>query len=152
MTTIYNPTGAPATAAAGLSSTMRAEFQAIADALSAFYVEGTWTPSDLSGAGLVFTVSGAKYTKIGNLITLAASVTWPVTANGSAAVIGGIPYAGASGVFGGMAVGYTTLGSDPLMMVGGGGIAIYKLATGTPMTNAEMSGKAVIFSGSYFQS
>ena len=149
MTVIYSPTGKPTTKAQGLSADMRAEFQAIADALSAWYIEGTWTPSDLSGAGLSFTTSGTRYTKTGNLIALAAQVTWPVTADTSAAVIGGIPYAGASGVFGGLSVGYTTLGSIPLLMVGGGGVAFYN-SSGVALTNAQLSGKGFIFSGSYF--
>ena len=99
MTAIYSPTGKPTTKAQGLSADMRAEFQAIADALSAWYVEGTWTPSDLSGAGLSFTTSGTRYTKTGNLITLAAQVTWPVTADTSAAVIGAWQYEGGGAFF-----------------------------------------------------
>jgi hypothetical protein len=34
------------------------------------YEEGTWTPTDTSGAGLVITVVNAKYTKIGRQVTL----------------------------------------------------------------------------------
>jgi hypothetical protein len=150
MTVIYSPTGKPTTKAQGLSADMRAEFQAIADALSAWYIEGTWTPSDLSGAGLSFTTAGTRYTKTGNLITLAASVTWPATADTSAAVIGGIPYAGAAAVFGGICVGYTNLGFMATLLIGGGGIALYNPSSGVALTNAQVSGKGFIFSGSYF--
>lgn len=52
---------------------------------------GTWTPSDGSGAGLVFTGS-AGYTKIANIILAYADLAFPVTANGNNAVIAGLPF------------------------------------------------------------
>jgi hypothetical protein len=43
------------------------------------YDEGTWAIADTSGAGLSLTVDHAKYTRVGNLVTINAYVTYPVT-------------------------------------------------------------------------
>ena len=57
------------------------------------YEEGTWTPSDGSGAGLTFTSVQAFYTKVGRMVTLNASFTFPSTASATGISIGGIPFA-----------------------------------------------------------
>ena len=58
------------------------------------YEEGTWTPTDASGAGLSLTIGGTPfYDKIGRQVTAGASVTYPVTADASANAIGGWPFA-----------------------------------------------------------
>jgi hypothetical protein len=51
----------------------------------------TWTPVDSSGASLSLTVNDAYYMRHGKLVTLIFSITFPVTANGSTAKIGGLP-------------------------------------------------------------
>ncbi len=56
------------------------------------YEEGTWTPTDVSGAGLSFTLTGAFYTKIGRLVIAQAEITFPTTASGATAAIGGLPF------------------------------------------------------------
>jgi hypothetical protein len=56
------------------------------------YEEGTWTPTDTSGAGLTFPVSFAYYTKVGRVVFISGEVAWPSTANGSAASIS-LPFA-----------------------------------------------------------
>lgn len=57
-----------------------------------FYEEGTWTPTDESGAGL--TVSETeKYVLIGNTCFLFFSFRFPVTSNTNTAQIGGLPVA-----------------------------------------------------------
>jgi hypothetical protein len=57
------------------------------------YEEGTWTPIDSSGAGLSFTIIGTStYTKIGRQVICRAGLTYPTTASGSNAVIGGLPF------------------------------------------------------------
>lgn len=55
--------------------------------------EGTWTPTDASGAGLTFTVQSAIYTKIGRTVTIQCVMTFPSTANASNIAIGGLPFA-----------------------------------------------------------
>jgi len=45
------------------------------------YEEGTWTPTDASGAGLGFTSASGTYEKIGRQVTARYEVTYPVTAD-----------------------------------------------------------------------
>ena len=56
------------------------------------YEEGTWTPSDASGAGLSFTDVSAFYTKIGRFVICQFSLDYPSNANGAGANIGGLPF------------------------------------------------------------
>ena len=51
----------------------------------------TWTPTDASGAGLVFTGVNAKYQVIGNMVFAYFRLTYPATASGLGAAIGGLP-------------------------------------------------------------
>ena len=57
------------------------------------YEEGTWTPTDTSGASLTFTAVQAFYTKVGRMVTLNASFTYPSTASTSNISISGVPFA-----------------------------------------------------------
>lgn len=56
------------------------------------YAEGTWTPIDASGASLVFSTAVGTYTRIGNLVVASCEVVYPATADGSNAIIGGLPF------------------------------------------------------------
>jgi hypothetical protein len=58
------------------------------------YEEGTWTPIDSSGASLTFTntSNNAYYTKIGDMVYASFRLTYPSTANGSTAIVGGLPF------------------------------------------------------------
>ena len=56
------------------------------------YEEGTWTPTDASGAGLTLTASSNKYTKVGRQVTVTALITYPSTASVAYLTIGGLPY------------------------------------------------------------
>lgn len=80
-----NGTGGFATAACG-------DLSNATGACSATYVSaGSWTPTDASGASLTFTGVSASYTQIGNMVFAYAFLTYPSTANGSTALIGGLP-------------------------------------------------------------
>lgn len=61
------------------------------------YEEGTWTPSDGSGAALSFTSVAATYEKIGRLVIARCTLTYPATANGSNSQIDGLPFTLGSG-------------------------------------------------------
>lgn len=63
---------------------------AAGDALS-YGVTGSWTPVDASGASLSLTATGT-YVRLGSIILANAVVTYPVTANGSNAKVGGLPF------------------------------------------------------------
>jgi hypothetical protein len=47
----------------------------------------SWTPTDQSGASLSFTAVSAQYTQIGNMVFAYGTLTYPTTADGSAAKI-----------------------------------------------------------------
>jgi len=57
------------------------------------YEEGTWTPTDTSGASLTFSAATGTYTKIGRLVTLIIRVVYPSTVSASSAKIGNFPFA-----------------------------------------------------------
>ncbi len=54
---------------------------------------GSWTPVDGSGAGLSFTSASGNWFRIGEMVVATGTVTYPVTANATAAKIGGFPFA-----------------------------------------------------------
>ncbi len=108
------------------------------------YEEGTWTPTDTSGAGLSFSGVSAAYVKIGQLVVAGFEVVYPSTGNGSAAKIGTLPFTafgtptnGWTGV-----VGYTDSSIDFRFLVSGTNLFPYK-TDGTQPTNANLSGKSV---------
>jgi hypothetical protein len=112
------------------------------------YEEGDWTPADGSGAGLVFTVNYAKYTKVGRQVSYVANIAYPVTASGASAIIQGFPFAAANAVFGN--VNYTTEPASSLLYFSGNTTQLFLLVPGLNTTNAQMSGETLLFSGTYF--
>lgn len=110
------------------------------------YKEGTWTPSDGSGAALSLTVTAATYTKVGRLVSGLCHVTYPVTASGAAARINGLPYT------------TPNTNSAPLFTSGAGGGTVAQIS-GTNLqpfapgavaiTNANLSGVFVIIRFQY---
>jgi hypothetical protein len=110
------------------------------------YEEGTWVPIDSSGAGLSLTAS-AKYTKVGNIIFVVGAVTYPVTANATAAKIGGLPVASAA------ITPLTSIDNSTLSLTlttdAGTTLTFYTDGTFAVPTNANLSGKQIYFSGTY---
>lgn len=89
----------------GRDSTNNASALALADGLTAIagvlsgnITTGTWTPIDSSGASLVFTLAFGNYMRIGtgsgSIIIATGQCTYPATANGANAKIGGLPFTG----------------------------------------------------------
>jgi len=108
------------------------------------YEEGTWTPIDSSGASLTFTVLDARYTKIGRQVQCFAQITYPTTANGSNATIGGLPFtqANTSGGSYGAFVCYTTYNSPITWLNSSGGTISTAYSTaGVNLTNTDLSAK-----------
>jgi hypothetical protein len=83
----------PSTSGAGITFPASQSASSDANTLDD-YEEGTWTPVDVSGAGLSFsnTSGNCFYTKIGRTVTATFRLTYPSTANGNAAVVGGLPF------------------------------------------------------------
>jgi hypothetical protein len=115
------------------------------------YEEGTWTPTDASGAGLTFTTSSSNYTKIGRVVIASSLVTYPSTANGSTAKIGGFPFTIASSTVYGCFVRYTDYSvSDILMLPLQQGTTNLEIYDGTSLkTNANVSTKRFDFVAVY---
>jgi len=108
-------------------------------------VSGTWTPSDASGAALTFTnlTGNCVYLKVGTVVSVAFRVTYPATANGAAALIGGLPYASQATTVS-VQGGTITLSDEAtaarlLVTTDATTFGIYTTA-GAAVTNATMSG------------
>jgi hypothetical protein len=114
------------------------------------YEEGTWTPTDASGAGLSFTVAKANYTKIGRIVTVYLQLTYPSTVNASSAVIGGLPYVVESGIFSPAIVNTGAGLSMALRTASATSTAtVLNPATNAAITNAQLSTNFVISTLSY---
>lgn len=53
---------------------------------------GVWTPTDGSGAGLTFSNASGHWFRIGEMVVVTGTVTYPVTADATAAKIGNFPF------------------------------------------------------------
>ena len=114
------------------------------------YEEGTWTPTDDSGAGLSLSAVG-NYTKVGRQVFWQAIVVYPTTADGSNARIGGFPFTPALGSNQGRAGGYISYASKgdlAQILFIGTELFLYKL-NAVPVTNAELSGGEFYLAGSF---
>lgn len=114
------------------------------------YVEGNWTPTDGSGTGLVFTVIGARYTKIGRAVLIECNLQYPVTANGSTATIAGLPFT-INSVTNGTAAIITGAGLVVFarLLHGTNSVGLIKAVDGSDVINSTLSGQVVQFSGFY---
>ena len=117
------------------------------------YEEGTWTPSDASGAGLSFTVFGtARYVKIGQLVFFCIDqLNYPSTANGSTASIGGLPFTNNANNTGGINPVANNSNVDAGLVVGNSTFMyFYPAAATAASTNASLSGANIYgISGCY---
>lgn len=117
-----------------------------------FVAPTVWTPADGSGAALVFTGISAEYAIVGNIVLASAKLTYPTTADTSAAIISGLPYAVPN-------AGYATA-PNLLYVVGAAAAtivtvinsstaAIYSLTTGSAVENVTLSGATLAFQLAY---
>jgi hypothetical protein len=117
------------------------------------YEEGTWTPTDASGAGLTLSVGGTpRYVKIGRFVFFNVGlITYPSTANGSGASVGGLPFTVDSNNHGTLSfVATTANASAGLSVANTTTIFFYANGTTSPSTNANLSGAQIYgISGCY---
>lgn len=116
------------------------------------YEEGTWTPTDGSGAGLSLAGSSAVYTKIGREVHISAAIVYPVTASGAQALINGLPFT---------VPGSYATGGGIVMFLGGAlnawayltngttNVEFYKQGTTTKVLNSELSGLLITIKTTY---
>lgn len=130
------------TAAKGIDFSANPSAAGMTSELLNDYEEGTWTPTDASGAGLVITITATTtptYVKIGRLVVCSADVTYPVTANASTARLS-LPFAGAAALpSGGGMVGFKSDGIAVFGSVGTTG-STFLSPVNTFLTNANLSG------------
>jgi hypothetical protein len=114
--------------------------------LLADYEEGTWVPTDSSGAGLTLTPLFCRYTKIGRAVTIQGRIDFPSTANTALAQIGGLPFA--AGDF--FPINITLpVSTSATYILGFGGSSFYIYSASTPLTNANLTGATIYFGGTY---
>jgi hypothetical protein len=104
-----------------------------------------WTPTDQSGAGLVLAAPACIYVKVGRLVFVTAQFSYPATANGAAAVIGGLPFLAAmnSGL-------YSTFGQAHIIhLAGNTSVVRFYDTVGNARTNAALSGALMLYAGVY---
>jgi hypothetical protein len=111
------------------------------------YEVGTWTPTDASGASLVFTGVTGSYVKIGRLVFVQAQLSYPVTASAANASL--TPLFAASGINQLVSMGVIGGATVDLMSISSGTFFPVALPAYTNVTNATLSGKTIIFSGTY---
>jgi hypothetical protein len=110
------------------------------------YEEGTWTPADGSGAALSLTVAYAAYTKIGRLMNIQCSVTYPVTADGNTATISGLPVANGTGNPSMMG---NSSADSVIQGVLSASTILPRQVNNAGVTNATISGDQLWFNGAY---
>jgi hypothetical protein len=106
----------------------------------------TWTPTDASGAGLALTITSATYSRGLNFISGQCVITYPATASGLQAKIGGLPV--------------TALQTNVCPIYANGAVAVTAAqiagTTATPVTglgagvtNANLTGANIVLSFHY---
>jgi len=108
------------------------------------YEEGTWTPTDGSGAGLTFTFAGGRYVKIGRIVHCWAALGYPATSNSNYNKISNFPFVAANSIYSGN-MNITNYGSsDILPMMEGDYIQLRNYSNGF-LTNAQVASKFFYF-------
>lgn len=111
------------------------------------YASTTWTATDGSGAGLSLTVTSATYVRVGNLVFFELDVTYPATADGTAASVTGLPFAAAKQY---VVPGRFTVSTGTIGQIDSGGSRVrFTTAAGTDVTNVALSTGNVRVSGCY---
>jgi hypothetical protein len=117
------------------------------------YEEGTWTPTDASGAGLTFSEASGFYTKIGRSVVVLGRVVYPSTANTSACSVGGLPFAVPNNtIYRSGANGYNNNGLSlyPIATINTSNCTFILHATGGSATNAQCTAMTINFTITYF--
>jgi hypothetical protein len=111
------------------------------------YEEGTWVPTDASGAGISFAVAAGMYTKVGRLVVATFRVQYPSTSNGANALIGGLPFTAISAPnqqHQGSAIRFSNVGSAFALANNTLSTTFQPLNfSGSTFTNANFSGKTI---------
>ena len=114
------------------------------------YEEGTWTPTDASGASLSFSVPKAIYTKIGNMVYAQGYVIYPATGSVATASIGGLPFTCGTNSYAACAlVTSAAVVANLLVVSNSTTINPTTINTGLAITNATFSSTFLLFEAVY---
>ena len=105
----------------------------------------TWAPIDASGAGLTFTnTSGnCSYLKVGSVVQATFRVTYPATASGADALIGGLPFTAkntTASVYGGVISSTDETTAARVLVTTNATTFAVLTSAGGAVTNATLSG------------
>ena len=117
--------------------------------LLADYEEGTWTPTDTSGASLTFTSATGKYTKIGNIVCIQSLVIYPATADVSNSSIGGLPFTNTDNGGSSRSGGFISRTSGTANQANIIALNFIPYASNARITNAGMTGVQLYFAAPY---
>lgn len=139
------------TAGKGIDFSSNTHAAGMTSELLTWYEEGTWTPTDESGAGLTFSNSYGSYTRIGRMVFATVIVVFPSTANTLDVVIAGLPFnfLDTNSVYSpsrsGAAVTYSDAGFSMFTLPSQNSkrFYVYNQTTATTVKNNELSGKAI---------
>jgi hypothetical protein len=109
------------------------------------YEEGTWTPTDGSGAGLTITFNNAKYTKIGRLVYISVdTIEYPVTASAANAVMASLPFTNLAGNVASSALVTSSASANRALVVASStNVFFYANASASASTNLQLSGQVI---------
>ena len=143
---------APSTSGAGITFPATQSASTDANTLDD-YEEGTFTPTDASGAGLSFSSAYGRYIKVGKFVTAWIDITYPSTASGSNAAIGSFPFTAGGGgsnpAFTG-SPGYSTASRNMVLEINSSTTAtVLNMGFSTPVTNAQLSTQRSVFVVTY---
>ena len=116
------------------------------------YEEGTWTPTDASGAGLSLTTYDSYYTKIGRVVYISLAVAFPSTASSAAVRFGGLPFTVKSGDDNsmGLTIANTSVGrNDVFAFLRGNTVIGCASTSNSDVANSVYSTKKINLSGFY---
>jgi hypothetical protein len=152
-TTIGVGGATPSTSGSGVTFPATASISTNPNTLDDFE-EGTWTPTDGSGAGLTFTIYGTtRYVKVGNMVTVSGFIGYPATASGSNATIAGLPFVSSGSLMGNQPAynssTLTFLNLNILDTVGNTNIKPTDRSN-TQLTNAQLSSCSIYYSMTYY--
>jgi hypothetical protein len=135
------------TAAKGIDFSANTGAPGMTSELLNWYEEGTWTPNDQSGNGLILVINSATYVRIGRLVTVQMDVSYPVTAAGGVAAIGGIPFSCANN--NGAALYTNSANSIVGAQLTNSGIFYFQTLAGANASPLQMSNSAIRLTCSY---
>ena len=117
------------------------------------YEEGTWTPTDASGEGYSLTVNSATYTKIGRLVYITVYIDYPAQSSSADQLNGGLPFPSMSGTtypqLSARVIDDTVSAQNLTFQITNNSTEGGVLDGASRLTNAQLSGKGVLYTGCY---